>query len=224
MKILFFDTETTRLPVNFYEPYTNTENWPRLVQLAWITEDTDTKEKKENDLIIRPEGFTIPEEAAKIHNITTEFAERDGVDLRAAFSDFVQDMLLADLLVAHNIEFDKKVICSEIHRTTRKIIVENNLLCECLDFMPAFECLINRFINKRSVCTMKLGTNYTKIKTAGGDYKWPKLIELYRHFFGKDFEGQHDALDDIRATRDCFWEMVRLTGDENLNHIEKLLL
>ena len=218
MKILFFDTETTGLPVNFYEPYTNTENWPRLVQLAWITEDTDTKEKKENDLIIRPEGFTIPEEAAKIHNITTEFAERDGVELRAALGEFVQDMLAADLLVAHNIEFDKNVICSEIYRTALKLMSEDKILLE-VGF-----CIPERFINKRSICTMKLGTNYTKIKTAGGDYKWPKLIELYRHFFGKDFEGQHDSLDDIRATRECFWEIVRLTGDTNLNHIEKLLL
>ena len=218
MKILFFDTETTGLPVNFYEPYTNIENWPRLVQLSWITEDTDTKEKKENDFIIRPEGFTIPDAAAKIHNITTEIAERDGVNLRAALSDFVQDMLLADLLVAHNIEFDKNVICSEIYRTAIKLMGEKELL---LEFGFRIQ---NYFMNKRSICTMKLGTNYTKIKTAGGDYKWPKLIELYRHFFGRDFEGQHDALDDIRATRECFWEMVRLTGDENLNHIEKLLL
>lgn len=218
MKILFFDTETTGLPVNFYEPYTNIENWPRLVQLSWITEDTDTKEKKENDFIIRPEGFTIPEAAAKIHNITTEIAERDGVNLMAALSDFVQDMLLADLQVAHNIEFDKNVICSEIYRTAIKLMGEKELL---LEFGFRIQ---NYFMNKRSICTMKLGTNYTKIKTAGGDYKWPKLIELYRHFFGRDFEGQHDALDDIRATRECFWEMVRLTGDENLNHIEKLLL
>ena len=218
MKILFFDTETTGWPVNFYEPYTNLENWPRLVQLSWITEDTDTKEKKENDFIIRPEGFTIPEAATKIHNITTEFAERYGVALRAALSDFVQDMLRADLQVAHNIEFDKNVICSEIYRTAIKIMGEKELL---LEFGFRIQ---NYFMNKRSICTMKLGTNYTKIKTAGGDYKWPKLIELYRHFFGRDFEGQHDALDDIRATRDCFWEMVRLTGDENLNHIEKLLL
>lgn len=218
MKILFFDTETTGLPVNFYEPYTNIENWPRLVQLSWITEDTDTKEKKENDFIIRPEGFTIPDAAAKIHNITTEIAERDGVNLRAALSDFVQDMLLADLQVAHNIEFDKNVICSEIYRTAIKLMGEKELL---LEFGFRIQ---NYFMNKRPICTMKLGTNYTKIKTAGGDYKWPKLIELYRHFFGRDFEGQHDALDDIRATRECFWEMVRLTGDENLNHIEKLLL
>lgn len=218
MKILFFDTETTGLPLDYDEPYTNIENWTRLVQLSWITEDTDTKEKKENDFIIRPEGFTIPDAAAKIHNITTEIAERDGVNLRAALSDFVQDMLLADLLVAHNIEFDKNVICSEIYRTAIKLMGEKELL---LEFGFRIQ---NYFMNKKSICTMKLGTNYTKIKTAGGDYKWPKLIELYMHFFGRDFEGQHDALDDIRATHECFWEMVRLTGDENLNHIEKLLL
>ena len=217
MKILFFDTETTGLPLDLDEPYTNVKNWPRLVQLSWILEDTETNEVTEHDFIIKPDGFIIPFAATKIHHITTEKAERDGVKLRAALGDFVQDMLRADLQVAHNIEFDKNVICSEIYRTAIKLMGEKELL---LEFGFRIQ---NYFMNNRSICTMKLGTKYTKIKTAGG-YKWPKLIELYRYFFGRDFEGQHDALDDIRATRDCFWEMVRLTGDDNLNHIEKLLL
>ena len=59
-------------------------------------------------------------------------------------------------------------------------------------------------------CTMETGAYYTKIETYNGDYKWPKLIELYRHLFGHDFKGAHNSLDDIRATRECFWEMLRL--------------
>ncbi|MFR6285749.1 MAG: hypothetical protein ACLUN1_18295 [Odoribacter splanchnicus] len=36
---LFFDTETTGLPKQWNAPVTDLENWPRLVQLAWIMYD-----------------------------------------------------------------------------------------------------------------------------------------------------------------------------------------
>ena len=36
---LFFDTETTGLPKNWKAPITDLENWPRLVQLAWLVYD-----------------------------------------------------------------------------------------------------------------------------------------------------------------------------------------
>ena len=34
-----FDTETTGLPKEYDAPYTDIDNWPRLVQLAWIVYD-----------------------------------------------------------------------------------------------------------------------------------------------------------------------------------------
>ncbi len=33
---VFFDTETTGLPLNWKAPVTELENWPRLIQLAYI--------------------------------------------------------------------------------------------------------------------------------------------------------------------------------------------
>jgi DNA polymerase-3 subunit epsilon len=33
---LFFDTETTGLPKNWKAPVTDLENWPRMIQIAWI--------------------------------------------------------------------------------------------------------------------------------------------------------------------------------------------
>ena len=33
---LFFDTETTGLPRNWSAPVSDLNNWPRLVQIAWI--------------------------------------------------------------------------------------------------------------------------------------------------------------------------------------------
>ena len=36
---LFFDTETTGLPRNWKAPVTHLNNWPRMIQIAWIACD-----------------------------------------------------------------------------------------------------------------------------------------------------------------------------------------
>ena len=38
---LFFDTETTGLPRSWKAPITDSNNWPRLVQIAWLVFDLD---------------------------------------------------------------------------------------------------------------------------------------------------------------------------------------
>jgi len=64
---LFFDTETTGLPLNWKAPVTHVNNWPRMVQLAYLYYDTDGKMIDSGDYIIKPEGFTIPAEVSRIH-------------------------------------------------------------------------------------------------------------------------------------------------------------
>lgn len=204
MKILFFDTETTGLPKDYDEPYTNSDNWPRLVQLSWIIEDSNKKELEERDFIIKPDGFKIPYAATKTHHITHDWAERNGKDLFTVLQEFYPYLIEADLLVGHNIEFDINILAAEFFRL-RKKHQEFNYCAKRLDRMP-------------NLCTMDTGKYYTKIETNySDDYKWPKLIELYRHLFGHDFKGAHNSLDDIRATRECFWEMLRLDISDILN-------
>lgn len=38
---LFFDTETTGLPKNYKAPASDSDNWPRLVQIAWSIYDAE---------------------------------------------------------------------------------------------------------------------------------------------------------------------------------------
>ena len=38
---LFFDTETTGLPKNWNAPIQNVNNWPRMVQIAWLLYDNN---------------------------------------------------------------------------------------------------------------------------------------------------------------------------------------
>lgn len=181
---LFFDTETTGLPKNWKAPVTDLDNWPRMIQIAWILCDENGNRIETDDYIIKPENFIIPKEASDVHGITTERANNEGVDLEIVLNKFNDLIERTNFIVAHNISFDEKILEAEFLRKKIK----------------------NDFFRKRKLCTMKSSTNYCKIPGPYG-YKWPKLSELHIKLFGKDFEGAHDAFADINATEKCFWEM-----------------
>lgn len=73
---LFFDTETTGLPNDWDAPLSDTDNWPRLVQLAWSMVSKTGQTIKEKSVIIRPEGFRIPD--GMIHGISNSEAIAKG--------------------------------------------------------------------------------------------------------------------------------------------------
>lgn len=184
---LFFDTETTGLPKNWKAPVTNLNNWPRMIQIAWILCDKKGNRIESSEFIIKPENFIIPLEASRIHGISTEKAMNEGKDLKTVLLAFNELVDQVDCIVAHNISFDEKIIGAELLR--KKVSSD--------------------FESKRKLCTMEASTNYCRISGHYG-YKWPTLSELHIKLFGEDFEGAHDAYADINATEKCFWEMKRL--------------
>lgn len=184
---LFFDTETTGLPRSWKAPVSDTDNWPRMVQLAWVVCDVNGKMLEERNCIIKPEGFTIPPEASSVHRITTERALADGQDLKSVLKIFAKRIEGAQSLVAHNISFDEKIVGAEFLRK---------------DIQHGSD-------KKQSLCTMQASTEYCKIPGSYG-YKWPRLSELHKVLFGEDFEEAHDASADIQATVRCFWKLKEL--------------
>lgn len=185
-KYVFFDTETTGLPKSWKAPVTDLANWPRLVQIAWESYGEDGEKMGEESFIIKPEGFTIPADSAKVHGISTERAEKEGVPLLGVLQEFYALVNEAEILVAHNISFDEKIMGAEFLRARMENILDK----------------------KKKICTME---NSTKLCAIPGPYglKWPKLAELHQKLFGTDFEEAHNAAVDIRATARCFWEMKR---------------
>lgn len=193
MMHLIFDTETTGLPKSWSAPLSDSDNWPRLVQLSWIM--TDGFYKQEFDFIIKPNGFTIPEEVAKIHGISTERAEAEGVDLAFAMTIFRAFVNVADKIIAHNIDFDRAIVGAEYYR---------------LGLGQSFE---QRLSTKELFCTMKGSNDFLEIKgTHAGGSKWPKLIELYNYLFGESFDGAHNSLIDTRACARCYFELMGKGG------------
>lgn len=183
---LFFDTETTGLPRSWNAPVSDVDNWPRLVQLAYMGFDGDGKQLSRVDMIVRPEGFTIPAEASRIHGITTERAMREGLPLDEVLAAFKTQLDQAQYLVGHNIGFDEKIVGAEFLRAGGQPI-------------PA---------DKVRICTMHSTANYCAIPGPRGN-KWPKLIELHSKLFNSEFEEAHNAAADVAATAKCFWELKR---------------
>lgn len=184
---LFFDTETTGLPKNWKAPVTNLDNWPRLVQLAYIEFDSAGNKINEGDFIIKPDGFTIPIDATRVHKISTEKANQEGLPIKPLLTEFAQLIEKAQYLVAHNMKFDEKILGAEFLRN-------------------GFN---NHLDGKNKICTMEKTTNFCAINGQYG-YKWPKLSELHQKLFGSDFEEAHNAAADILATAKCFWELKRI--------------
>jgi len=183
---LFFDTETTGLPLKWKAPTSDVDNWPRVVQLAWVAYDSGGNKENSGDVLIKPEGFTIPVDASRIHGITTERALAEGLPLETALNEFSRAVDCATCLVAHNISFDTAVLGAEYIRATGS----------------------DPLSVKKAICTKEASTDFCAIPGNYG-YKWPKLSELYRTLFGTDFEDSHNARADVEATARCFWELKK---------------
>lgn len=182
---LFFDTETTGLPFDYEALIDKTDNWPRLVQIAWQIYDEQKNLIEEEMFIVQPEGYRIPWEASDVHGITDEIAWQKGTDLETVLNKFQRACQLASILVAHNLNFDEKVLGCEYFRKQLEVPFEK--------------------MEKK--CTMKSSVRVCKIPRGLDSYKWPKLIELHEKFFNEGFANAHDALADVRACARCFWEL-----------------
>lgn len=184
--LLFFDTETSGLPRRRHAAASDLDNWPRIVQIAWLLTDANGRRLQAAEAIIRPQGFVIPDDAARVHGITTERALSEGQPLAEVLQQFLAALRQADTLIAHNIAFDRPVLSAELLRCG---------LPSPLETYP-------------SICTMVASTELCAIPGHYGP-KWPKLEELHQHLFQQPMTAAHQALADVNATARCFFALQR---------------
>lgn len=194
---LFIDTETTGLPLNNNLPYTDLKNWPYLVQVALIIEDDNYGILAKRNIILKPNGYTIPESATKIHGISNERAVKNGEDRDKVISFLDLALYKSDIIIGHNVSFDLNVIKSEIIRTKG---IENAL------FKKKKHIVIDTMKMGRNICKIPNLSFHTRLSLPN---KYPKLDELYYKLFNKHFNNQHDAMADVQAAYDCYYELKR---------------
>ena len=186
---LIFDTETTGLPKKWNAPVSDSDNWPRCIQLAWQLHDETGKLSSNSSFLIKPENFDIPFESEKVHGISTALAMKDGLDLKEVINRFLIDLKKSKYLVGHNVKFDINIIGAELYRLG---IVSNFSQLKVID-----------------TCT-EITANLCKIPGGrSGKFKFPTLIELHDFLFRDSFEHAHNASADVEATARSFFELIR---------------
>jgi DNA polymerase-3 subunit alpha len=187
---LIFDTETTGLPKSWNAPITDTDNWPRCVQIAWQLHDELGNVLEHNDFLIKPDNYNIPYDAERIHGISTELAEEQGIPLNQGLVLFNEALAKTTFIVGQNLKFDLNIMGCEFHR----LGVESTLSA-----LPVLD-----------TCTEKTAFMCKIPGGRGGKFKLPTLTELHNHLFGTGFGEAHNATADVEATTRCFLELIRL--------------
>jgi len=206
MLVLIFDTETNGLPKNSrVEPNSfNFHDWPHIVQLSYLLYDTESREiiMKHNYIIRVPKDVIITEESIRFHGITNEISEKEGAPIDGVLTSFYNNFKVADLVVAHNVEFDRKAILAEIYRVASIKTNTTQLRNMATDIGCA----------KKYYCTMQEGielcniTAFTKIEKKEFK-KYPTLSELCKHLFGYVPNNMHNAMNDVIVCFQCFYKM-----------------
>jgi DNA polymerase-3 subunit alpha len=186
---LIFDTETTGLPKRWDAPFTDTDNWPRCIQIAWQLHDDMGKLIEHQDYLIQPDGFNIPYDAEQIHGISTALAEQQGIPIAKVLEKFNAAMAKTKFVVGQNLGFDLNIMGAEFHR----LQVENPL-----QSLPVLDTCTE---NTAGLCKITGGR--------GGKFKLPTLTELHQYLFGEPFGEAHNATADVEATTRCFLELIR---------------
>ncbi len=186
---LIFDTETTGLPKRWDAPITDTDNWPRCVQIAWQLHDEMGNLVEHQDFLVRPEGFNVPYEAEQIHGISTALAEQEGESLEYVLAAFNKALAQTKFIVGQNVGFDVNIMGCEFHRKG----VENGM-----ENLPILDTCTE---HTAELCKIPGGR--------GGKFKLPTLTELHEFLFGEPFAEAHNATADVEATTRCFLELVR---------------
>ena len=186
---LIFDTETTGLPKRWDAPITDTGNWPRCVQIAWQLHDEMGKIIEHQDYLVQPDGYNIPYDAERIHGISTELAQADGIPLSEVLEKFNVALSKSKFIVGQNLKFDINIMGCEFHR----LGIESPM-----SSMPVLD-----------TCTEVTASLLQLPGGRGGKFKLPTLTELHSYLFNKPFAEAHNATADVEATTRCFFELIR---------------
>ena len=186
---LIFDTETTGLPKRWNAPLSDSENWPRCIQIAWQIHDAKGEVVAHEDYLIHPDGFTIPFDSEQVHGISTALAEDQGIPLEEVLEKFHTALDQVDYVVGHNVSFDRNIMGAEYLRSGLEDVLEN-------------KAVINTCTEETAqLCQLPGGR--------GGKFKLPTLSELYRFLFQESFMEAHNATADVEATSRAFLELLR---------------
>jgi DNA polymerase-3 subunit epsilon len=210
LRLLILDTETNGLPKNRFAPPSVVDAWPAILQLSYgiytIAENGRSLQPggKKDLTIALPTSIPWDAGAAKIHGITEE-ASRSGIPADIALLGLADILQHVDIVVAHNLDFDKPVIRAAAYAASMHTKDVNDAT-RLRNIWPA---KLSEF------CTMRATRDLVKIpspyytanpeaNTTGRErFKLPKLNELYTWIYGHAYDISGASLHSSRSDTHC---------------------
>lgn len=227
--VMVFDVETTGLIPK--RPQTTTletiKSCPYILQLSFVLYDMDKQEiiRKFNSYVDVDDSVEISPKITEITGIVRETCKSQGLPIQDVLTEFYRAYQSCDVIVAHNIDFDKEMIMIEVMRNYQKMFGNG-----CENPLILFNEIYNVVYSKQLYCTMRNGKDFcdlwvecktdakTVIKTDGTPEepnkrrykKNPKLSELHFKIFNVIPDGLHDALVDTLACLKCYIHLMSI--------------
>ena len=196
MLILVYDCETTGLVrcTDYTDP-----NMPFLASIAAILYDEEARRIVASiNSMIQPDGWIMPEDAGLVNGLTNEALQQLGVPAPILLPACIALMFKANLRVAHNVDFDSKVIAAALWR---HIIKE--------DSEETAHATVKKWLALPSYCTMQESKSIVNALDKRGRIKYPKLTEAYKFFFDRELDRAHSANADAVATLEIYLALNR---------------
>jgi DNA polymerase-3 subunit epsilon len=180
---LVIDTETSGFPKKWDVPYDAKNNWPHVLQIAWLIFDVDGKLIKKENHYLKPAAFKITKASFKVHQLSLNFLKHRGKERSLVFKKLIADLeKYKPLMVAHFVELDYHMIGAEMYRLNLDYPLQN---------VPLF-------------CTLKASAPYVR----NPNFEYLKLNRFYKTLFNKSPEKLHDALADALLTAEIFFHLL----------------
>lgn len=192
--ILFFDVSAISKVKNWKAEPTDTDNWPRMLHLAWQMYDDERKLVSFGNKIIKSDNQKITANVAKSTGVTQKQMTEDGVDLNSALLEFNEEVNKAKTIISFNWKYNASILLCEYKR--EKIKTDLDV--------------------KDSFCLMHESTYYCKLPSRYGGFKWPTLTQLYAKIYQAKLEGINQADTDVIACASCFYKLMDLGQLEDL--------
>ncbi|WP_448139302.1 3'-5' exonuclease [Sphingobacterium siyangense] len=182
--LLFLDTETSGLPKKWCKKYTDNDNWPHVLQLAWIIFDEEQNEVKRTNKYIYEPLIPISPASEQIHGLTPPFLMKHGEKKKEVLRKLSHDIKkYKPQIVGHFLSFDLQVLAAEFYRSNLPFPFDGtNYFCTLLHS--------KRYVRNPNMVHLPLSL-------------------LHESLFSEIPENMHNAEKDAEITAKCYFEMIQ---------------
>lgn len=185
-KYVVIDTETSGLTQN-HLPADHPDQ-PYLASLALIFVNESIAVEREEQFLVKPDGWVMSAEAEAVNGLSTAHLLANGRPVSEALDAYVAAIEAGYVVVAHNAQFDCKIMRGALRRAGRDDMFERT----------------------PNICTMRGLMGVCRIPNKNGKgIKMPKLAEAMAHF-KLEQPPAHTAMGDARSVYALLRMMVRI--------------